>query len=65
MTKIAEIKMRECFPQVTALDMEPDEILIRLDNYPLCSTMCLPTEVAVELATKIMCIANKQMKEAA
>lgn len=65
MKTLADVPMRECFPVARVVDLEDGDILICLDNYPLSTSMCVSAADAVELATKILCIANKRIKEAA
>ena len=65
MKHIADVPMRECFPKARVVDLEDGDILICLDNYPLTTSMCISSADAVELATRIMCIANNQQKKAA
>ena len=65
MTPYIDMGHQECRPSCGVSDMEDGDVLISLNNYPLTTTMSMPMDVAVELATRIMCIANNQQKKAA
>lgn len=65
MSPYIDMGARDCYPSCGASDLEDGEILITLSNYPTTASMAIPMDVAVELATRIMCIANNQQKKAA
>ena len=60
-----DLESRHCYPVVRLVQCEDGDVIISLDNYPVYSTMAMPISSAVELATQILCLANKQIKEAA
>lgn len=57
--------MKECYPTVRVVNCDDGDVLLCFDNYPINSSMAMTMTQAVELATQILCMANKQIKEAA
>ena len=54
---------KDVFPTIGAIPTEDGELLITFQSYPASSTMCVPISVAIELANKILNIANGHIQD--
>jgi hypothetical protein len=58
-----DIDARTCYPTIGANKSDDNDVILTFNCYPLSSMMSVPLSKAVELAEKIMWIANNQTKE--
>ena len=57
--------LHESFPQIGANATDDNEVILTFTNYPCSAMMTVPIGTAIELANKILRIANERIKVAA
>ena len=63
MHTIVKLNSQQSFPEIRIVECDNGVLSITFDNYPFCATLSVPMISALEMATDIICIANKKMKE--
>ena len=63
MHTIVKLNSQQSFPEIRIVECDNDVLSITFDNYPFCATLSLPMVSALEMATDIICIANKKLKD--
>ena len=53
----------ETFPTIGANATGEGDVILSFSSYPASSTMCVPLSVAIELANKILSIANGHIQD--
>jgi hypothetical protein len=62
MSNAINLKSLETFPTINAIGLDGGEVLMTWTCYPGSAQMAIPMEVAVELATNILILANKSQQ---
>lgn len=57
--------LHESYPQIGANPTDDGEVILSFTNYPCSALMTVPMGAAIELANKILRIANERVKDAA
>ena len=57
--------LNENFPNIGANPTDDGEVILTFTSYPCNAMMTVPLVTAIELANKILRIANERIKEAA
>jgi hypothetical protein len=58
-----DLDAKTCYPSIGANETDGKEVILTFNCYPLSSMMNIPLYKAIELAEKIMWIANNQTNE--